>query len=70
MFKEQLVRLLNALTDILHSLRAYQLPERVTFPQLSNMFLKSRTVQVLSPHPVVPLMQGYRMVVDYPSSID
>ena len=38
--------------------------------QLGNMFLKSRTVQVLAPHPVVPTMHSNTMVINYPSRID
>jgi hypothetical protein len=69
-FKEQLIGFINALTDILYRLRAYQLPKGITFPQLGNMFLKSRTVQVFVPHPVVPSMQSNATVINNSSSID
>jgi hypothetical protein len=70
MLEEELVGFINPLADILNSLRTYQLPKRVTLPQLGNMLLKSRTVQALSPHPVVPFVKCNRMVINYPSSID
>jgi hypothetical protein len=62
--KKQLVRLLNALTDILHCLRTNLLPKRITFPQFGNMSLKFRTAQVLAPDAVVPLVKGNAMVID------
>jgi hypothetical protein len=34
------------------------------------MSLKFGTVQVFTPHPVVPTMQGNAVVIDYPSSIN
>jgi hypothetical protein len=68
--KEQLVGFINALTDILNGLRAYQLPEGITFPQLGYVFLKFGTVQVFAPHQVVPTMKSNRMVINYPCGID
>ena len=70
MLEEQLVCLLNALTDILHSLGTDQLPERLTLPQLGNMRLKLGTTQVLAPPAVVPFMEGDAVVVDDSSSIN
>jgi hypothetical protein len=70
MLKKQLVGFLNALADILYSLRADRLPERFTLSQFGNMRLKFCTIQMLSPHPVVPFMECNAMVVDHPGSID
>jgi hypothetical protein len=70
MLKKQLVGFLNALADILHSLRADRLPERFTLSVFGNMRLKFCTIQMLSPHPVVPFMECNAMVVDHPGSID
>lgn len=71
--EEQLVSFLNALADLLHSLRANQLPERFTLPQFGNMSLKLGTTQVLAPHAVVPfmeIMESNAVVVDDSSSIN
>lgn len=70
MLEKQLISLFNPLTDILHGLRADQLPKRVTFPPLSDVFLKLGTVQVLAPHSVVPFVQGNGVVPNYSSRID
>jgi hypothetical protein len=70
MLKEQLVGFINSLTDILYCLRTYQLPKRVTLSELGNVFLKSRTVQVLPPHPVVPFVKGNTFVIDNSSGIN
>ena len=68
--EEQLVGFLNSLTDVLYSLRAYQLPERNTLSQFGNMRLKFCTVQMLLKHPIVALMESYAMVINHPSGID
>jgi hypothetical protein len=70
MLKEQLVSLLNPLADILHSLRAYRLPERITLSQFGDMSLKLGATQMLLEHPIVPFMQRNTVVVDHPSSVD
>jgi hypothetical protein len=70
MLEEQMVRLLNSLTDILHCLRTHQLPEWVPFPELCDMSLKFGAVQVFTPHSVVPTMKSNAMVINHPSSID
>ncbi len=70
MLKEQLIRFLNSLADILYCLRANKLPERITLSQLGNVFLKFCTIQVLTPHPVVPSMKGDAMVIDNSGSVN
>jgi Ribbon-helix-helix protein, copG family len=68
--EEQLVGFLNALTDILHCLRADLLPEGFTLSEFGNMSLKLRAIQMLAPHPVVPFVQGDAMVINHPGRID
>jgi hypothetical protein len=68
--KEQLISLLNPLTDILHSLRTHQLPKRVMFAPFGDMRLKFSATQVLAIHPVVPLMKSNAVAINDPSSID
>jgi len=58
------------LTDILHSLRAYQLPEGVTLPQLGNVSLKFGAVEMFFEHPIIPAMQYNTVIVDHPSGVD
>lgn len=70
MLKKQLVGDRDALTDILYRLRAYQLPECFTLSLFGDMALKFAAIQVLSPHPVVPLVKGNAMVINHPGSID
>ena len=68
--EKQLVSFLNALTNILYCLRADQFPEGVTLPQSGDMSLKFCTIQMLTPHPVVPFVQRNTVVVDDPSSVN
>lgn len=73
MLEEQLIRLLNALANILHRLRSDLLPEFVALPKFGNMSLKLGTTQVLAPHAVVPfmeIMESNAVVVDDSSSIN
>ncbi|MCY7384637.1 MAG: hypothetical protein LH628_19045 [Microcoleus sp. CAN_BIN18] len=70
MLKEQLVSLLNPLAYILHSLRTYRLPERITLSQFGDMSLKFGATQMLFEHPIVPFMQRNTVVIDHPSSVD
>ena len=70
MLEEQLICPFNPFTDILNSLRTYQLPKRISFPQSGNMTFKLIAVQVLTPHAVVPLVQGNCMIVNAASSVD
>jgi hypothetical protein len=46
------------------------LPEGIALSQFGNMRLEFRAVQVFTPHSVVPFMQGYTMVINYPSRVD
>jgi hypothetical protein len=69
-FEKQLVGFLDALTNILHSLRTYELPEEIALPQSCNVSLKFRTVQVLAPHPVIPFVEGNSVIVDNRSGIN
>jgi hypothetical protein len=68
--KKQLITLLNPLADILYSLRAHQLPKRVTFTQFGNMSLKFCTTQVLAIPTVVPSMESNAMVINDPSRVN
>ena len=68
--KKQLISFLNALTNILHGLRSYGLPECFTLSQLRNMRLKLAAIQVFAPHPVVPFVKRNAMVIDHPGSVD
>jgi hypothetical protein len=70
MLKKQLVGFLNALADILYSLRPDLFPERFTLSVFGNIRLKFCTIQMLSPHPVVPFMECNAMVINHPGSID
>ncbi|MEG4630790.1 hypothetical protein QUB56_14410, partial [Microcoleus sp. AR_TQ3_B6] len=65
-----LVGFLNALADILYSLRADRLPERFTLSVFGNMRLKFCTIQMLSPHPAVPFMECNAMVINHSGSSD
>jgi len=67
--EEQLVGFLNPFANILHSLRAYLLPEILTLPQLGNVPLELIAVQVLAPQSVVPFVHGNTVVIDHSSSI-
>jgi hypothetical protein len=62
MLKEQLVRFLNALTDILYSLRSNLLSESFTLSEFGDMTLKFAAIQVLTLDPIVPFVKcnGYK----------
>lgn len=68
--KEQLIGFLNPLANILHSLRAYLLPESHPLALLSDVSLKPRAVQVFAKHPVVPFVDSNATVPDYPRHIN
>jgi hypothetical protein len=70
MLEKQLIGFINSLTDILDSLRTNQLPKWITLSELGNMFLKSRTVQVLSPHSVISPVECNRMIIDNSCSVN
>jgi len=70
MLKEQLIGFLNALTDILYSLRSNLLPECFTLSEFGDMTLKFAAIQVLTPHPVVPFVKCNAMVINHSGSID
>ena len=70
MFEKQLICLLNSLADVLHSLRADQLPERVTLAAFGNVSLKFGATQVLVPHPVVAFVKGDAGVIDDSTGIN
>jgi len=67
--EKQLVGFLNPFANILHGLRTDLLPERFTFPQLSDMSFELIAVQVFPPHPVVPFVECNTVVIDHSSSI-
>jgi hypothetical protein len=69
-FEEQLIGFIDPLANILHGLRTDKLPERISFPQLGNVLLQLRAVQMLSKHSVVTFMQSDAVVIDYPCRID
>jgi hypothetical protein len=62
--KKQLIRFVDTLTDVLHCLSVNGFPGRITFSELSNMFLELGAVQVFAPHPIVPTMQRNTVVVN------
>ena len=69
--KEQLVRTVYALRDVLNCLRAETVPSREAFRlfELREMFLERIHIEVLVEHPVVPAVQGDTVVVDVASDI-
>ena len=69
--KEQLVRTVYALRDVLNCLRAETVPSREAFRlfELREMFLERIHIEVLVEHTVVPTMQGNAVVVDIASNV-
>jgi hypothetical protein len=70
MFKEQLIGFFDALTNILHGLRTYQLPKWIAFSQFGNVTLKLSTTQVFIPHSIVSFVESDSVIVDNSSSVD
>lgn len=70
--KEKLVRLVNAVANILNGLRIDKIPMRISVKpfQLGDVFHQDKLVQALACQAIVPAMQSDAVVVNQPSDVN